>query len=682
MKAIPRFSALLAASTTTLALALPTSAQAATPITTYFTAPAGAGVPCPTYGGQQICSGEVPSFDGAKLDVDLTLPANGGDGTHGDGARSDRTRHPLIVMLHGFGNNKHEWESLTNAGDNADKFDWNSHWFAAHGYYVLTYTARGFQDKGTTGTYQPNTPSGALFGSEDPSSPNGTIHVKSRDYEIKDTQWLAALVAAAYPNVDTNRVAVTGGSYGGGESWMQASQRQWTFPHWKDHTLPVLDLQVAVPKYPWTDLAYSLAPNGHGGGPSGTDIYESSQLNQDNTTGFSAPPTTSTPATGNPLGVPKASYIAGLSEEGTANGMFDAGADTPGSNENGVEDINAWNVRITGIGDPYLASDSTLQQISRGLTLLRSAYYQPGWPGQVGHREVAVFSISGWTDDLFEPIESFRMFKYLKRLDPLWPVSVATADIGHSPAQNKPDAWHRLNDQAWQFLQSNINGSHRQQTTVTSQPTVCAGDPGQGSVTAADNITATTPEGLGRGTLSITYGPGPHTMTNTSGLPDPNGPATDPIVGAQVEPHQGCSTDQGPATGGYTGVSDPLPDHTTYVGLGEVDVPYTLTATPTQAELDARVWDVPPSGPAFLITRGTYRFDTLNGYDTATGSVRLPLFGNEWRLAPGHRIRLDLTQVDQPYLRPSNSPSSITFGTPKLILPTREAKQQSLTGSP
>jgi pimeloyl-ACP methyl ester carboxylesterase len=655
---------------TTLTLAIPAAASAATPITTDFAA--GAGVPCPTYGGQQICSGEVPSFDGAKLDVDLTLPATGGN----------NTRHPLIVMLHGFGNNKHEWESLTNAGDNADKFDWNSHWFAAHGYYVLTYTARGFQDNGPTDTsYQPATPSGALFGSQDPSSPNGTIHVKSRDYEIRDTQWLAALVAAAYPDVDTGRVAVTGGSYGGGESWMQASQAQWTFPHWQDPTLPVLNLQVAVPKYPWTDLAYALAPNGHGGGPSGHDIYESSQLRQDNTSGLS------TPATGNPLGVPKASYIAGLFEEGSTNGMFDNGTDLPPpTNENGLENITAWNTRIVGQGDPYpylgAGADVVLDQASRGLTILRSAYYQPGWPDQVGKREVAVFSIQGWTDDLFEPIESFRMFKYLKRLDPLWPVSVAVADIGHSPAQNKPDTWHRLNNQAWQFLQSNINGSHRQHTTVSSQATVCTGDPGQNG-SGADELTATTPEGLGSGKLSITYAGGNHSLNNPLGVVDPNGPATDPIVGPDViEPHQGCSTDQGPALGGYTGVSQPLHDQTTYVGLGEVDVHYALTPAVIQAQLDARVWDVPPSGPAYLITRGTYRFDTINGYDTATGNVRLPLFGNEWRLAPGHRIRLDLTQVDQPYLRPNNLGSSITFGTPKLILPTREAKQQSLTGSP
>lgn len=91
-----------------------------------------------------------------------------------------------------------------------------------------------------------------------------------------------------------------------------------------------------------------------------------------------------------------------------------------------------------------------------------------------------------------------------------------------------------------------------------------------------------------------------------------------------------------------------------------------------QAQLDARVWDVPPTGPAFLMTRGTYRIDTLVGYDAFSADLRLPLFGNHWRLAPRHQIRLDLTQVEQPYLRPDNQPSTITYGLPKLILPARE----------
>jgi hypothetical protein len=46
-----------------------------------------------------------------------------------------------------------------------------------------------------------------------------------------------------------------------------------------------------------------------------------------------------------------------------------------------------------------------------------------------------------------------------------------------------------------------------------------------------------------------------------------------------------------------------------------------------------------------------------------------------------HSLRLDLTQVDQPYLRPSNEPSAITFGPPHLVLPTRESGNETVAGS-
>ena len=84
--------------------------------------------------------------------------------------------------------------------------------------------------------------------------------------------------------------------------------------------------------------------------------------------------------------------------------------------------------------------------------------------------------------------------------------------------------------------------------------------------------------------------------------------------------------------------------------------------------LAARVFDVAPDGTELLMTRGVYRFDS----DPQTGVLRLPLYGNHWRLEPGHRIRLDLTQVDTPTYRPSNFPSSLQFpGGVTLTLPTR-----------
>ena len=74
---------------------------------------------CATYpSGDDICSGSVPSFDGAPLDVDLTLPRGGA------------AKKGLVVMLHGFGNDKHYWESNTDEGDGEDLHRWNTHWFA------------------------------------------------------------------------------------------------------------------------------------------------------------------------------------------------------------------------------------------------------------------------------------------------------------------------------------------------------------------------------------------------------------------------------------------------------------------------------------------------------------------------------------------------------------------------
>src|SRR3954454_23452034 len=377
--------ALLAAAAT---LALAPIASAATPITDHFNQDASGA--CPTYGGQQICSGEVPSFDGATLDVDLTLPE-----------QNTGSSHPLIVMLHGFGNNKHEWESTTDAGDGADKNQWNSHWFAKHGYYVLTYTARGFQDQGPDRADEPNTPSGTSV-----HPPRGTIHLKSREFEIRDTQWLAALVAAAYPDVARDQIAVTGGSYGGGESWLQASQADWTFPHDQDNQLPVLKLQVAVPKYPWTDLAYSLAPNGHPGfslgeQETGDPLYASSQCAPDDDT-------CAVPG-GNPLGVLKDSYVTAFLGLGHARGVFEEGSG-PGPEE-GPYSTEDWDARVQVVGEPYDLPpplDPVIEQIRRELTEFRSSYYQDeGWTAQSDTGdEVAIFSIQGWTDDLFEAVES------------------------------------------------------------------------------------------------------------------------------------------------------------------------------------------------------------------------------------------------------------------------------------
>jgi hypothetical protein len=635
---------------------------------------------CGSYGDQQICSGEVPSWDSTGLDVDLTKPIGPNNG-----------RHPLIVMLHGFGGNKHNWESTSDEGDGHDKWHWNSHWFAKHGYYVLTYTARGHcrppdsscNAKGD----EPATPAGTSA-----DGPRASVHLKSREWEIRDTQWLAALVAKAYPDMDQSQVAVSGGSYGGGESWMQAAYPDWTFP--SDRTggdLPTLHVQVTVPKYPWTDLAYSLAPNGHGGGPSGDDIYESAlgtPTAGDESAGTPKP---------NPVGTEKFSFVEGLFGTGLAQHVVFEEGQAPGETDQGecAYSTTQWHNRAGVNADPYDAAlppprptcspvpppatsapgDEVARQLRRGLTTLRGSYYQDAaWQHQAATRhETAVFSIQGWTDDLFPAVESFRQFKYLKRLDPLWPVAVAVADVGHQRAQNKADTWHRLNDQAWQFLQSNIAGTHRQQTTVLSEPTVC---PGDNAFTQAQQLTATTPEGLSNGQLLVDFSPGD--TANPGGEFNLTGPATDPVLAGNQ-----CTEVPAPQPPSnlvtYDRTSQPLNSSLIYVGLGYVGIDYTWTGADT-ATLNAKLFDRAPDGKELLVTRGTYRLFDQPGYDAHAGTLKLPLFGNHWQLEPGHSLHLQLAQVDQPFLRPSNLPSEIHLNSVRLHLPTRQAGDRTLPG--
>src|SRR5438067_8457567 len=79
-----------------------------------------------------VCSGKIPSWDGVPLDTDLTLPPG------------PVIPRPLLVMLHGYANDKTEWESASASSSNPDKDHYNTASFASRGYAVLTYTARGF----------------------------------------------------------------------------------------------------------------------------------------------------------------------------------------------------------------------------------------------------------------------------------------------------------------------------------------------------------------------------------------------------------------------------------------------------------------------------------------------------------------------------------------------------------
>ena len=145
---------------------------------------------CPTRSSAQ----RVPTWDGVPLDVDVTLPAQGNG------------PFPTIVMLHGWGGSKTDFESSTPQGDGSVTYDYNNNYYAKLGYAVVNYTARGF---GNSCGAASGTPSGACG--------QGYIRLADTRYEARDTQYLLGrLVDEGI--TQPNAIGVTGISYGGGQS--------------------------------------------------------------------------------------------------------------------------------------------------------------------------------------------------------------------------------------------------------------------------------------------------------------------------------------------------------------------------------------------------------------------------------------------------------------------------------
>ena len=93
----------------------------------------------------------------------------------------------------------------------------------------------------------------------------------------------------------------------------------------------------------------------------------------------------------------------------------------------------------------------------------------------------------------------------------------------------------------------------------------------------------------------------------------------------------------------------------------------------------ARIWDVGPDNTPVLISRGVYRLDFLYG-DKPTGTLRVPFYGNHMTLAAGHRIRVDLQQVDAPtYRPPTGAVSTLTLTNVRAVLPVRTSGASTLT---
>ena len=582
----------------------------------------GTAEPAPAGGtAYTLCTGTVPSFDGTPLDTDLTLPA---------GATGPL---PLIVMLHGWGGSKTDFEATSLDGNGTNTWHWNNVWFAAHGFAVLNYTARGFhrscgKDPATGYTYL-----------TDPSCQGKAswTHLADRRWEIHDTQYLTGLLVDAHV-AGPSQVAVTGDSYGGGQSWLLAlSQDQVMQPDgqlvpWRSPDGVPIRLAAAVPQFSWTDLAQALMDNGRA-----SDGYSG------------APPDGPHE---NPYGVEKQSYVDALLADGAATAQY-AGTNDP------TADLPGWYTAISA-GEPGSQSDPLVAQALTQLTTYRSPFYLPV-PGPGA--QVPVFAAQGLTDPLFPGIQLLQEINRLTSSYPGYPVWTALGDLGHSYAANPHDLWVAVNNEVSTFLSAVLAGQRPQLPRFTVTSAGCL--PGQQVTTytaASFPALATTPlQFSSAATATLVNDPAPAST--------PESAETDPVVnGALPGTTGGCrimSTATDPGVAAWTW-SPPGP--VTLIGAPVVRLTATLAGT--DAELAARLWDTDPAtGQQALITRGVYRLTA-----SAAGQqlqVAFELWPTAWALAAGHQLKLEITPDDSPTWRPDTLPSGITVSNVSLTAPAR-----------
>jgi fermentation-respiration switch protein FrsA (DUF1100 family) len=550
----------------------------------------------------------VPSFDGTPLDVDVTLPAD---------AQAGRTL-PTIVMLHGYGGSKNAFEQDSPEGSSSTLYHYNNTYFAQHGYAVLNYTARGF---GRSCGREENSAA-----TEDCLAHKSYIHLADQRWEARDTQHLLGLLVDEKVT-DPAAMGATGISYGGGQSVELALLRNrirtidggyapWTSPNGAP-----LSLAAAWPRWPWSDLVDSLEPNGR---------FLDSRVSGET-------------ESREPLGIMKQSYVDGLYALGQGTGTYCGSPPRPPCTDSSA-DINRWFVRVSA-GEP---EDAEAHAIANEIY-----DFHQGYGISIDHPAPLLLE-SGWTDDLFPPKESIRLYNALGGAP-----SLQFGDLGHARGSNKENADHYLNDQGAAFFDARLRGTN------------AAGAPAPGRVTA---FTQTCPKDApangpfrasSYGSLSLgDVGFGKAAMQNvtSSGGNDTTSLAIDPIAGGGDACRQ---------------LADETAPGTAVVRGPQVKRGYTLLGLPTVhasiatsgpfGQLDSRLWDVSPDGKQRLVSRGAYRLE-----DNQSGAITYQLHGNGYCFAPGHSPKLELVGKDPGYLRPSNSVFSLAVSKITVDLPIAE----------
>jgi hypothetical protein len=587
-----------------------------------------------------------------SLDVDISIPT----------AAAPPGGYPLLVFMHGCcSGSKSSWEA-TSFDAGGELWHYSNAWFASRGYVVINYTARGFVNGENNGN----------------KGSTGETQLDSRRFEINDFQYLAGLLADdSFFGVNPQKVVVTGGSYGGGFSWMALTDPIWTSPGGT-----AMKLAASAPKYGWTDLVDSLVPTGrHFQTP-------------DHLPAFDGTDSTS------PMGIPKRSIVTALYDSGKT-GI------PPGSAHTTFPSYIDDALACMSSTDPYESNPLCTSTIANTLPSFindRSAYYQNQWFANIisnASYRIPIFNAATLTDPLFPPVEDRRMANRILTVVPNYPIQQYYGDYQHF-VQNKPKEWGDIcgaNHHVCSFSDypgSNLNAdpSGLARTGVTtrlnrfidhyaqppgnpSQPTpsfdvtaslqICPQNaPLEGVPADEPGPTFNAPafESLARGRLLLNLSGTQATVNDAS--PNTHAASSEPVANFAANGGK-CPVETTPAGPGVaTYDSPPLPESETMIGATRVSIDYSATTTQGSFQLNSRLYDVFPNGDAVMVDRGIRRVTE------PSGTITYELHGNGWRFHTGHKIRIEIAQDDDPYAKASSVASGTTITGVSLQIPTVE----------
>lgn len=563
------------------------------------------GVPCtvePSQGNVRQCSGIVHAFDGAPIDVNVTLPAEPSGGAP-DG------HYPLIGIFHGWGGSK------LGLGSTAP--------WAKRGYAVFTMSDRGWGDSCGGQSQTRITEAQAC-------AQHGYNHLMDTRYEVRDAQTFMAALADQKTGtkttlVDRRHIGATGGSYGGGMSMALAALKNrvmlpggsfmpWTTPR----THRRISLAAAAPEIPWTDLAYSLMPNGR------TLDYAISK------DGY-----------GSRIGVQKTSFVAGLFGTGLASSNYPLPGQDPDA------DLDSWFVE-TSAGEPYDQNPITagvLQEIEQH----HSSYYIAPTTAPA-----PLLISNGWTDDLFPVDEALRFYNRTKDLYPKAFVGLEFLDYGHQRGQNKAADTAVLAARQRQFFDYFLKGAGPKPFGGVEAITKTCGKP-SGVIYDAGNWKDIQPG-------EVRFTSAAQQVVASGGDPRA-GQAFDPITGGGA-----CATASDQDVPGTAVYRLPKATGPGYTLLGAPTISADILSLSPSNQLAARLLDVAPDGTETLVARGLYRPDT----NTSATRQLFQLHPSGWRFEAGHQAKLELLAFDAPYARPSQGQVPITVANLELRLPVHD----------